>query len=50
MAPPVKAELLPPHRLAWLDIEAGDLQKTVERIKKLQDETDQTGGFVGMYL
>ena len=23
--PPVKAELLPPHRLAWLDIEAGEV-------------------------
>lgn len=31
-------------------IEAGDLEKTVERIKRLQDESDEAGGFVGMYL
>jgi hypothetical protein len=31
-------------------IAAGDLAQTVERIKKLQAESDQQGGFVGMYL
>ena len=31
-------------------IEAGDLEKTVERIKKLQEESDASGGFLGMYL
>lgn len=31
-------------------IEAGDLQKTKERIARLQAETEQSGGFVGMYL
>lgn len=31
-------------------IEAGDLQKAIERINKLEAQTDQTGGFVGMYL
>jgi sugar-specific transcriptional regulator TrmB len=29
---------------------AGDLNKTVERLEKLQAETEQSGGFVGMYL
>ena len=31
-------------------IAAGDLAQTVERIAKLQAESDQRGGFVGMYL
>jgi hypothetical protein len=31
-------------------IEAGDLQKTKDRIARLQAETEQSGGFVGMYL
>lgn len=31
-------------------IEAGDLQKTKERIAQLQAQTDQGGGYVGMYL
>lgn len=31
-------------------IAAGDLAQTVERIKRLQAESDQKGGFVGMYL
>jgi len=31
-------------------IEAGDLRRTQERIEKLQNETEASGGFVGMYL
>ncbi len=31
-------------------IEAGDLEKTEQRIKEIQDESDAAGGFVGMYL
>jgi hypothetical protein len=31
-------------------IEAGDLQKTKDRLAKLQAEIEQTGGHVGMYL
>jgi hypothetical protein len=31
-------------------VAAGDLEQTVARIQKLQSETDQHGGFVGMYL
>ena len=31
-------------------IEAGDLKKTEERIKAIQDSSDAAGGFVGMYL
>lgn len=31
-------------------IEAGDLQRTKDRLAKLQASTDETGGFVGMYL
>jgi hypothetical protein len=31
-------------------IAAGDLAQTVKRIEKLQAESDQRGGFVGMYL
>lgn len=31
-------------------IAAGDLAQTVERIKKLQAQSDEQGGFVGMYL
>ncbi|MFO0902876.1 MAG: hypothetical protein U0939_07745 [Pirellulales bacterium] len=31
-------------------IAAGDLEKTRERLARLQSETEQSGGFVGMYL
>lgn len=31
-------------------IEAGDLSKAEERLKKLQQETEDSGGFLGMYL
>ena len=31
-------------------IEAGDLKKTEERIKAIQDRSDAADGFVGMYL
>lgn len=31
-------------------IEAGDLKKTEERIKAVQDQSDSSDGFVGMYL
>jgi hypothetical protein len=31
-------------------IAAGDLKQTVARIERLRSETDQQGGFVGMYL
>ncbi len=31
-------------------IEAGDLEKTEQRIKAVQDESDAADGFVGMYL
>jgi hypothetical protein len=31
-------------------ISAGDLAQTVERIARLQAETEGRGGFVGMYL
>lgn len=31
-------------------IDAGDLDQTRQRIEKLQSESDQAGGFVGMYL
>ena len=31
-------------------IAAGDLAQTVERIKQLQSQSDERGGFVGMYL
>ncbi|TWU33290.1 hypothetical protein [Novipirellula artificiosorum] len=31
-------------------IEAGDLQKTEERIKAIQEQSDAEGGFLGMYL
>ncbi len=31
-------------------IDAGDLQKTRERIEKIQADSDDAGGFVGMYL
>ena len=31
-------------------IEAGDLRKTVERLEKLREASDEAGGFVGMYL
>jgi len=31
-------------------IEAGDLEKTRQRVEKLQSASDDAGGFVGMYL
>ena len=31
-------------------IAAGDLQQTVERLRRIQSDSDQHGGFVGMYL
>jgi hypothetical protein len=31
-------------------IEAGDLAQTIERIKRLQAQSDASGGYVGMYL
>jgi hypothetical protein len=31
-------------------IAAGDLQRTLERLEKLNAATDESGGFVGMYL
>jgi hypothetical protein len=31
-------------------IAAGDLAQTVKRIEKLQAESDERGGYVGMYL
>ena len=31
-------------------IAAGDLAQTIQRIRKLQAETDERGGYVGMYL
>jgi hypothetical protein len=31
-------------------IDAGDLQKTFERLAKLREASDESGGFVGMYL
>lgn len=31
-------------------IEAGDLSKAEERLKKLQEETEASGGYMGMYL
>lgn len=31
-------------------IDAGDLKKTRERIAKIEAESDEAGGFVGMYL
>lgn len=31
-------------------IQAGDLSKTVERLEQLNQATDESGGFVGMYL
>jgi hypothetical protein len=31
-------------------IAAGDLKQTVERIQRIQSESDQHGGYVGMYL
>lgn len=31
-------------------IAAGDLQKTVERLEKLRAASDESGGFLGMYL
>ncbi len=31
-------------------IAAGDLQQTIKRIERIQSESDEHGGFVGMYL
>ena len=31
-------------------IAAGDLEKTKQRIAQVQAQTDETGGYVGMYL
>lgn len=31
-------------------IQAGDLTKTIERLEALQRETEESGGYVGMYL
>ncbi len=31
-------------------IEAGDLQRTKERIEQIQQASDEAGGFIGMYL
>jgi hypothetical protein len=31
-------------------IAAGDLQQTVKRIERMQAESEQRGGYVGMYL
>jgi hypothetical protein len=31
-------------------VEAGDLTKAEERLRKMQEEADQAGGFMGMYL
>jgi hypothetical protein len=31
-------------------IAAGDLDRTIERIEMIQTQTDQQGGYVGMYL
>jgi len=31
-------------------VRAGDLQKAEERIDRIQQESDESGGFVGMYL
>ncbi len=31
-------------------ISAGDLQQAIERIQRLQSESDRQGGYVGMYL
>ena len=31
-------------------IAVGDLKQTIERVEKIQAESDQHGGFVGMYL
>ena len=42
-----------PHAvLAEFDryIAAGDLQRTKERLEKIRSESDESGGFVGMYL
>ena len=31
-------------------IAAGDLEKTIDRVKKIQAASDEAGGYVGMYL
>ncbi len=31
-------------------IAAGDLEKTIDRVKKMQAASDEAGGYVGMYL
>ena len=33
-----------------LYIAAGDLEKTVERMEKIEEESDSAGGYLGMYL
>ena len=46
------AETVPVAVRAEFDryIGAGDLQQTVERIERLQSQSDEQGGFVGMFL
>jgi hypothetical protein len=46
------AETVPIAVCAEFDryIGAGDLQQTIERIERMQSESDEHGGFVGMYL
>ncbi|HEY1599202.1 MAG TPA: hypothetical protein VGG64_06340 [Pirellulales bacterium] len=46
------AETVPVAVRAEFDryITAGDLQQTVERVRKIQADSDDHGGFVGMYL
>ena len=45
-------ETVPHAVLAEFDryIEAGDLQQTKERLEKIREESDESGGFLGMYL
>ena len=31
-------------------IAAGDLEQTKQRLQRIQEESDESGGFVGMYL
>lgn len=46
------AETVSPAVLVEFDryIEAGDLEQTKKRLEKIQAESDQSGGYVGMYL
>jgi hypothetical protein len=46
------AETVPRSVMVEFDryIAVGDLQQTLERVKKLQAETESRGGYVGMYL